>query len=90
MIREAFASDNVVADFMKEKHRAEQESKPKVVDLVLPGWGEWGGTGLRPSTQKRKRYILVLLVCLQLVNVHLYYKVFAEDNFNGGFSLQPK
>ncbi|XP_048370763.1 U3 small nucleolar RNA-associated protein 14 homolog A [Sphaerodactylus townsendi] len=58
VIREAFASDNVVADFMKEKRRAEQEGKPKVVDLVLPGWGEWGGTGLKPSTKKRKRFLI--------------------------------
>ncbi|KAL8180965.1 UNVERIFIED_CONTAM: hypothetical protein K2H54_043046 [Gekko kuhli] len=58
VIREAFASDNVVADFVKEKRRAEQDSKPKVVDLVLPGWGEWGGTGLQPSTKKRKRFLI--------------------------------
>ncbi|XP_060105106.1 U3 small nucleolar RNA-associated protein 14 homolog A [Heteronotia binoei] len=58
VIREAFASDNVVADFMKEKHRAEQDSKPKMVDLVLPGWGEWGGTGLQPSAKKRKKFLI--------------------------------
>lgn len=55
VIQEAFASDNVIADFLKEKHRAEQDSKPKAINLVLPGWGEWGGTGLRPSAKKRKR-----------------------------------
>ncbi|XP_077165439.1 U3 small nucleolar RNA-associated protein 14 homolog A [Paroedura picta] len=58
VIHEAFASDNVVADFMKEKRQAEQESKPKVVDLVLPGWGEWGGTGLKPSTKKKRRFLI--------------------------------
>ncbi|XP_053129366.1 U3 small nucleolar RNA-associated protein 14 homolog A [Hemicordylus capensis] len=58
MIREAFASDNVMADFLKEKRRAEQAGKPKAIDLVLPGWGEWGGSGLRPSAQKRRRFLL--------------------------------
>ncbi|XP_054853047.1 U3 small nucleolar RNA-associated protein 14 homolog A [Eublepharis macularius] len=58
VIREAFASDNVVADFVKEKRRAEQDGKPKAVDLVLPGWGEWGGTGLQPSTKKRRRFLI--------------------------------
>lgn len=94
VIREAFASDNVVADFMKEKLRAEQESKPKVVDLVLPGWGEWGGTGLQPSTKKRKRYIwgqgLISLVCYKFVDIHSYYIMYAEDYFSGGASLQAK
>lgn len=55
MIKEAFAGDNVIADFMKEKRRTEQADKPKDIDLVLPGWGEWGGMGLKPSTKKRKR-----------------------------------
>ncbi|CAI5793647.1 small nucleolar RNA-associated 14 homolog A [Podarcis lilfordi] len=58
VIREAFASDNVVADFMKEKRRAEQNSKPKVINLVLPGWGEWGGAGLQPSKMKKRRFLI--------------------------------
>ncbi|KAJ7310251.1 hypothetical protein JRQ81_007149 [Phrynocephalus forsythii] len=58
VIQEAFATDNVVADFMKEKRRAEEASKPKAIDLVLPGWGEWGGTGLKPSTKKKKRFLI--------------------------------
>uniref|UniRef100_A0A8C8S378 U3 small nucleolar RNA-associated protein 14 homolog A n=1 Tax=Pelusios castaneus TaxID=367368 RepID=A0A8C8S378_9SAUR len=62
MIKEAFAGDDVVADFLQEKHKAEQAGKPEAVDLVLPGWGEWGGTGLRPSARKRKRPCS--LICL--------------------------
>ncbi|NXG20435.1 UT14A protein, partial [Grallaria varia] len=58
MITEAFAGDDVVADFRREKLKAEEESKPQPVNLVLPGWGEWGGTGLRPSTRKVKRFLL--------------------------------
>lgn len=55
MITEAFAGDDVVADFRREKHKAEQDAKPQPVNLVLPGWGEWGGSGLKPSTRKKKR-----------------------------------
>ncbi|KAJ6663241.1 hypothetical protein lerEdw1_010377 [Lerista edwardsae] len=58
VIQEAFAGDDVIADFMKEKRRAEEDNKPKDIDLVLPGWGEWGGTGLQPSAKKRKRFII--------------------------------
>lgn len=45
----------MVADFQREKSKAEQDSKPKAVNLVLPGWGEWGGSGLKPSAKKIKR-----------------------------------
>ncbi|KAM9365914.1 U3 small nucleolar RNA-associated protein 14 homolog A [Pholidichthys leucotaenia] len=56
LIKEAFAGDNVVADFLKEKRKKEDEGKPKVLDLTLPGWGEWGGGGLKPSRVKRLRF----------------------------------
>ncbi|NXL26926.1 UT14A protein, partial [Glaucidium brasilianum] len=58
VITEAFAGDDVVADFTREKRKAEEAAKPQPVNLVLPGWGEWGGTGLKPSTRKIKRFLL--------------------------------
>ncbi|XP_007659906.2 U3 small nucleolar RNA-associated protein 14 homolog A isoform X2 [Ornithorhynchus anatinus] len=58
MIREAFAGDDVVADFLKEKHQAEEADKPQTVDLTLPGWGEWGGVGLKPSQKKKRRFLI--------------------------------
>lgn len=54
MIKEAFAGDDVIRDFLKEKREAVEASKPKDVDLTLPGWGEWGGVGLKPSAKKRR------------------------------------
>lgn len=56
IIREAFAGDDVVSDFLKDKKTQEDATKPKVVDLTLPGWGEWGGIGLKPSRSKRRRF----------------------------------
>ncbi|XP_064319584.1 U3 small nucleolar RNA-associated protein 14 homolog A isoform X1 [Phalacrocorax carbo] len=58
VITEAFAGDDVVADFRREKRKAEQAAKPQPVNLVLPGWGEWAGTGLKPSAKKIKRFLL--------------------------------
>uniref|UniRef100_A0A8C0I849 UT14A protein n=1 Tax=Bubo bubo TaxID=30461 RepID=A0A8C0I849_BUBBB len=58
VITEAFAGDDVVADFSREKRKAEEAAKPQPVNLVLPGWGEWGGTGLKPSARKIKRFLL--------------------------------
>ncbi|XP_030700754.1 U3 small nucleolar RNA-associated protein 14 homolog A isoform X1 [Globicephala melas] len=58
MIKEAFAGDDVIRDFLKEKREAVEASKPKDVDLTLPGWGEWGGVGLKPSAKKRRRFLV--------------------------------
>ncbi|NWY25133.1 UT14A protein, partial [Pheucticus melanocephalus] len=58
MITEAFAGDDVVADFHREKRKAEEAGKPQPVNLVLPGWGEWGGMGLKPSARKVKRFLI--------------------------------
>ncbi|XP_016071457.1 PREDICTED: U3 small nucleolar RNA-associated protein 14 homolog A [Miniopterus natalensis] len=58
MIKEAFAGDDVIRDFLKEKREAVEASKPKDVDLTLPGWGEWGGVGLKPSAKKRRRFLI--------------------------------
>ncbi|XP_068185262.1 U3 small nucleolar RNA-associated protein 14 homolog A [Antennarius striatus] len=56
LIREAFAGDDVIADFLKDKRSREETGKPKPVNLALPGWGEWAGLGLKPSKRKRRRF----------------------------------
>ncbi|CAN9498038.1 unnamed protein product [Ophioblennius macclurei] len=56
LIKEAFAGDDVVSDFLKEKRRQEDAGQVKDVDLTLPGWGEWGGTSIKPSRKKRRRF----------------------------------
>ncbi|XP_006862929.1 PREDICTED: U3 small nucleolar RNA-associated protein 14 homolog A [Chrysochloris asiatica] len=58
MIKEAFAGDDVIRDFLKEKREAVEACKPKDVDLTLPGWGEWGGVGLQPNAKKRRRFLM--------------------------------
>ncbi|KAM9804821.1 U3 small nucleolar RNA-associated protein 14 homolog A [Neosynchiropus ocellatus] len=56
VISEAFAGDDVVSDFLKEKRKRESDGKPARVSLALPGWGEWGGSGLKLSKKKRLRF----------------------------------
>uniref|UniRef100_A0A3Q3JIA6 UTP14C small subunit processome component n=1 Tax=Monopterus albus TaxID=43700 RepID=A0A3Q3JIA6_MONAL len=56
LIKEAFAGDDVISDFLRDKRKQEDAGKPKVVDLTLPGWGEWGGMGLKVSRNKRRRF----------------------------------
>ena len=55
-IAEAFASDDVIEEFRKEKTATEELDRPKAIDLSLPGWGSWGGTGLKQSKRVRKRF----------------------------------
>lgn len=53
-IQEAFANDDVIEEFVKEKTDTAEANKPKVVDLSLPGWGDWGGPGIDETKRKRK------------------------------------
>ncbi len=57
-IAEAFADDDVVADFRSEKQAAIEAEKPKDLDTFLPGWGSWGGEGIKISKRKRRRFII--------------------------------
>ncbi|XP_036028609.1 U3 small nucleolar RNA-associated protein 14 homolog B-like [Onychomys torridus] len=58
IIKEAFAGDDVIREFLKEKREAVEANKPKDLDLTLPGWGEWVGIGLKPSAKKRRRFLI--------------------------------
>lgn len=58
MIKEAFAGDDVIKEFLKEKRETIEANKPKDLDLTLPGWGEWGGMDLKPSAKKRRRFLI--------------------------------
>ncbi|KAK4683749.1 U3 small nucleolar RNA-associated protein 14, partial [Tremellales sp. Uapishka_1] len=47
LVAEAFAGDNVVLDFSKDKQRQIDHDAPTTEDTSLPGWGSWGGKGTR-------------------------------------------
>lgn len=53
LVRKAFAGDEVVADFEKEKIKTMQEDEDKIIDDSLPGWGSWVGAGIGKKAQKR-------------------------------------
>ena len=55
-IQQAFANDDVMEEFVKEKSEVENAAKPKDVDLSLPGWGSWAGVGIKPSEKKKKAF----------------------------------
>ncbi|XP_033741241.1 uncharacterized protein LOC117328027 [Pecten maximus] len=57
-IAQAFENDDVIEEFTKEKKGIVDRDNPKNIDLTLPGWGEWGGTGLQMSKRKKKKFII--------------------------------
>nr|SVE71131.1 EOG090X08JJ [Daphnia similis]SVE71763.1 EOG090X08JJ [Daphnia similis]SVE72390.1 EOG090X08JJ [Daphnia similis] len=57
-LAEAFADDDVIEQFKEEKKQVISASTPKDIDLTLPGWGEWGGSGLELSKRKKSHFII--------------------------------
>ena len=55
VIAEAFAGDDVVAEFATEKKRIVDDDDDKEVDVTLPGWGDWAGEGAQP--RKKRKFI---------------------------------
>ncbi|TXT09160.1 hypothetical protein VHUM_02634 [Vanrija humicola] len=47
LVAEAFAGDDVVADFAAAKAAQVAADAPKVEDTSLVGWGSWGGKGVK-------------------------------------------
>lgn len=52
LVAQAFAGDDVVAEFEAAKEAAVDEDAPKEVDTKLPGWGSWAGAGVKPKKRK--------------------------------------
>ena len=47
-ISEAFASDDVLAEFEQEKQSIIDKDRVRDVSLDMPGWGSWGGESIKP------------------------------------------
>ncbi|KAI9137835.1 small-subunit processome [Paraphysoderma sedebokerense] len=53
LVKAAFANDDVIEEFEDEKNQIMEEDKPKDIDLTLPGWGSWAGSGVKKTTTKK-------------------------------------
>ncbi|CRG90294.1 putative protein C57A7,06 [Talaromyces islandicus] len=58
LVKRAFAGDDVIAEFKKEKEEVIEEEGDKIVDNTLPGWGSWTGAGISKKQQKRQKRFL--------------------------------
>ncbi|KAH7312370.1 Utp14 protein-domain-containing protein [Stachybotrys elegans] len=54
LVARAFAGEDVVGDFRREKEAAAEADDDKVIDNTLPGWGSWVGEGV--SSREKKRH----------------------------------
>ena len=53
LVKRAFAGDEVLEDFTKEKLDTVEDEGDQVVEDTLPGWGSWAGTGLSKREKKQ-------------------------------------
>ena len=75
-IKSAFADDDVVQEFLKEKCATEDAERDKDIDLTLPGWGEWAGEGVKAS--KKPRVIKKAKPQPPRRDTHLKYVIISE------------
>lgn len=54
LVARAFAGDNVITDFEEMKRAEIEADAPHDEDLTLPGWGSWGGKGVKKSKNAKK------------------------------------
>ncbi|KAK4229369.1 Utp14 protein-domain-containing protein [Podospora fimiseda] len=55
LIKRAFAGEDVVGEFEREKHEMEVDDDDKEIDNTLPGWGGWVGEGVSKREQARHK-----------------------------------
>ncbi|KAL8953908.1 MAG: hypothetical protein Q9222_000282 [Ikaeria aurantiellina] len=55
LVRKAFAGDDVVSSFEKEKEETMQSEDEKMIDDTLTGWGHWTGAGISKKAQRRNK-----------------------------------
>ncbi|POR35184.1 U3 small nucleolar RNA-associated protein 14 [Tolypocladium paradoxum] len=54
LVARAFAGEDVVGEFEREKADVAEADDDKVIDKTLPGWGSWVGDGV--GNRERKRH----------------------------------
>ncbi|KPM35529.1 hypothetical protein AK830_g11038 [Neonectria ditissima] len=55
MVARAFAGEDVVGEFEREKEEVADADDDKIIDNTLPGWGSWVGEGVSSRELKRHK-----------------------------------
>lgn len=53
-IAEAFEDDDILADFERDQDAEKRKGEPAEINLTLPGWGSWAGTGIEKRARNKK------------------------------------
>jgi U3 small nucleolar RNA-associated protein 14 len=61
----AFGGDGAEKHFAQIKKREVEEDAPKEVDTTLPGWGAWGGAGVKKDL--KVKFLLIFRAIIQLL-----------------------
>jgi len=77
-IQEAFADDDVLAEFEKEKTDLIERDRPKPIDLSLPGWGDWAGSGVPENKRKKRKFLIQPKPAPPRRDVHLHHVIINE------------
>ncbi|CAF3447285.1 unnamed protein product [Rotaria socialis] len=77
-IQEAFADDDVLAEFEKEKSDIIDHDRPKAIDLSLPGWGEWAGSGVPVNKRKKRKFLIQPKPAPPRRDIHLHHVIINE------------
>ncbi|KAN0064112.1 hypothetical protein ACQY0O_003279 [Thecaphora frezii] len=57
LVSQAFAGDDVQTAFEAEKAAVVAAEAPQEVDTTIPGWGSWGGKGVRANKKKKSKTV---------------------------------
>lgn len=53
----SFEDPDIIEEFAQDKKDTADKDAPKDIDLILPGWGSWGGKDI-PVPKRKKRFII--------------------------------
>lgn len=57
-MEDVLEDDDLEDSFRQEKEDEKNKDKPEDVTGNLPGWGSWGGKGVKPQKRKKNRFIM--------------------------------
>ncbi|TKY88309.1 hypothetical protein EX895_002661 [Sporisorium graminicola] len=80
LVADAFAADDVVSEFVAEKQATVDADASKTVDTRLPGWGSWGGRGIRtrPATHPHHLRTIAGIDAARRKDAHMAHVIISE------------
>lgn len=58
VLSESYWDSEIIKEFKAKKSAIVEKEKPKNISTYLPGWGDWGGSGIKVSKRKKRRFCI--------------------------------